>query len=234
MNGYIAIIQARINSTRLPGKTLLRMPQKTGPTVLERTLWRVATIPQVSQIVLAVPETEEEWEDIFEWEIDPPKNCVLFRGDEKDVLKRHWDAVAYRRQCDKILRVTSDCPFIDAEYINNVMIPDFEEHKPEFMYYRSRNVLGACHAEIFTRKALGLANDNAWANHHREHVSDWLIEGNEPISVMTAPLSHYDKGASVRLTVDTLEDYEALCEMASEIETATTADCVRWLREREK
>ncbi|MEO5335312.1 MAG: glycosyltransferase family protein [Magnetospirillum sp. WYHS-4] len=109
-----AIVQARLGSTRLPGKVLLDLG---GVTVLARVLERCRAVPGVDRVVCAVPDNAADDPVAAEAERCGVPVC---RGSETDVLDRYRKA-AEMAGADVILRVTSDCPLIDPEVCGQVL-----------------------------------------------------------------------------------------------------------------
>ena len=167
MNRTVAIVQARVGSSRLPGKVLKRLKQRT---VLAEVLERVAAIPGVSSVVCA---TSLEMED------DPVAleasnvGAEVFRGSLLDVLARYRGA-ALSAQADVIVRVTSDCPLIDPT-VCGAVIKLLEDADAD---YAANNLLrGFPHGldcEAFTFQLLERAHHEAMAPEEREHVGPWM------------------------------------------------------------
>tara|TARA_B100002003_G_scaffold158862_1_gene147381 strand:+ start:31 stop:780 length:750 start_codon:yes stop_codon:yes gene_type:complete len=114
MNRSVCIVQARMASTRLPGKVLLELA---GRTVLSHVLERCQAIPGIDAVCCASPEGADCDPVVAEAE-----RCgvEIFRGSEKDVLDRYYGA-AKALNADFVLRVTSDCPLIDPELCGRVL-----------------------------------------------------------------------------------------------------------------
>lgn len=161
------IVQARMASTRLPGKVL--KPLRNG-TVLREVLRRCRAIPGVDFVCCAVPEDAANDPVVREAE---SCGAVVHRGHETDVLDRYTRA-ARALKADTVMRVTSDCPLIDpglcgevlgalrsegAEYACNNMPPSFPH---------------GLDCEAFTAAALERAFENARLPEEREHVTPWL------------------------------------------------------------
>jgi spore coat polysaccharide biosynthesis protein SpsF len=168
------IIQARMGSTRLPGKVMKCL---CGMPVLWHIIHRVkaAHLPQVVIVVTTV----RKMDDVIE------QSCRLwdtpcFRGDEDDVLKRYYDAVAYLESqgfsIDYIVRITADCPMIDPtlidraiglaksggyDYVSNTQPPTFPD---------------GLDVEVMSRNALELAHRKATKRLEREHVTPYIFE----------------------------------------------------------
>lgn len=163
------IIQARMASTRLPGKVLLYLA---GTTVLHHVLRRAAAVPSADVVCCAIPNDPD---------CDPVAaeaarhGAAVFRGSEDDVLARYAGA-ARMLDADVIMRITSDCPLIDpsiceallclrrdsgAEYACNNMPPSFPH---------------GLDCEAFTRDLLERADSEARQPREREHVTPWMRE----------------------------------------------------------
>jgi len=106
MTKTVVIIQARMNSSRLPGKVLRDLG---GRTVLAHVIERCKAIKNADVICCAVPESTESDPVAAEAE---KNGATVFRGSEEDVLSRYYEA-AKMLSADVVLRVTSDCPLID-------------------------------------------------------------------------------------------------------------------------
>lgn len=198
----VAIVQARMGSTRLPGKVLLSLA---GEPVLTRVVKRVRRARTLHEVVVAT--TVEPSDDLIvsfchanEWP------CL--RGSEADVLDRYYQ-VARARSADVIVRITADCPLIDPGIIDAAVAAFFDPNAladyvstelPSPTYPRGLDV------EVFSSEALAQAwreDDNpVW----REHVTPYMYRHPDLFRVKGIPLpqdlSHH------RWTVDTAEDVE--------------------------
>ena len=109
-----AIIQARMGSTRLPGKVLMDIGSRP---MLWRVINRLKYSKKLNDIILAIPDTKEN--DILE-RFAEENRVKYFRGSEKDVLSRYYQTAKHFK-CDLIIRITGDCPLIDSEIIDMVI-----------------------------------------------------------------------------------------------------------------
>ena len=114
MSKTIAIVQARMGSTRLPGKVLKNLK---GKPILDYVIERLRLSKNIDDIVLAIPTKDKD--DVLE-EYAKEKNLNYFRGSEDDVLGRYYHA-AKEYGADVVVRITSDCPLIDAEIVDSVI-----------------------------------------------------------------------------------------------------------------
>lgn len=161
------IVQARLGSSRLPGKTLMDIA---GRTALWHCLARCRAIPSADVVVCAVPDLAQD---------DPvaeeAERCgaVVFRGSETDVLARYHGA-ARAVGADLVMRVTSDCQFVDPELCEQVIALRAEAG----VDYACNNLPPSwphgLDCEVFTMAAFERAFAEAKDPYEREHVTPWL------------------------------------------------------------
>lgn len=194
----VAVVQARLKSTRLPGKILLPLP--TGRVVLEEVIRRCRDAQTVHQVVVAIPDDEEC--DIL---LPYTMGATVVRGPELDVLER------YRRAAETVgahvvVRVTSDCPMIPPQMIDEVV----RQRNAHALSYACNNMpdtwpIGyAC--EAFSIHALRYQAENSWDASSREHVTTALRSSAKGVSHVNVPCPHGDY-SHLRWTLDTIEDY---------------------------
>ncbi|MDD1694732.1 MAG: hypothetical protein LUQ71_08410, partial [Methanoregula sp.] len=127
MKKTVAIIQARMGSTRFPGKVMKNI---IGFPMVSHVVQRVSRSHLINEVVVAIPETQEN--DCLQ-ELCEYNRWNLFRGSEDDVLDRFYRA-ACAYDADIIVRITSDCPLIDPELIDNVIDEFIKAHPtPDYM-----------------------------------------------------------------------------------------------------
>jgi len=192
-----AIVQARMGSTRLPGKVLMDLG---GESVLARVVRRLRRASQIREIVIATSDSPND--DAILRECD--RLCVsCFRGPEHDVLGRYWQA-AEQFRCDLIVRVTSDCPLIDPDVVDEVITACITKQADLACNELPRTFPRGLDVEVLTIETLRRAQEMSDQSYQREHVTPVIYERPDVfsiISVQTEPdLSHY------RWTVDTSED----------------------------
>jgi spore coat polysaccharide biosynthesis protein SpsF len=163
------IVQARMGSTRLPGKVMRPLA---GESVLAHVLRRCRAIPGVDCVVCAT--VAQASEDIVAHEAERV-GAIVFRGAERDVLGRYRDA-ARAVGADRVLRVTSDCPLIDPEVSGRVL----GLCGPAGAEFATNNMPPSwphgLDCEAFTIDLLNRAANAAYLSDHREHVSGWMRE----------------------------------------------------------
>jgi spore coat polysaccharide biosynthesis protein SpsF len=195
----VAIIQARVGSTRLPNKVLEDLA---GQPMLVRVIERAQRAKTVGSVVVAT--TEKPADDIIV-RLCEERGWPYFRGSEEDVLDRYYQA-ALAFKADVIVRITSDCPLIEPEIINKV-VNEFLSGYPE-MEYVSNNIkrtfpLGL-DVEVMSFKTL----EKTWREDHnpawREHVTVYIIR--HPEKFKTRNITNDRDYSYMRWTVDTIED----------------------------
>ncbi|MDC0580890.1 aminotransferase class III-fold pyridoxal phosphate-dependent enzyme [Amylibacter sp.] len=198
----VAIIQARMGSTRLPGKVLKRLA---GKTVIEVLLTRLGRSELIDEICVATSSSSKD--DILCAEVKR-LGYVFVRGSETDVLGRFWCATS-STSADIIVRITGDCPVIDpslvdkaielflnsnVDYVSNIDPPTFPD---------------GLDVEVFTKDALAAAQLGAVSNFDREHVTPFIRNGN----FTKKNLQAVQDFSNLRLTLDEMEDLDLLLDI---------------------
>lgn len=193
----VAIIQARMGSTRLPGKVL---QDAEGETVLARCINRVRRSRLMHEVLVAT--TDRLVDDVIVEECKR-YDVPVFRGDQDDVLDRYFQA-AQRAKADIVVRITSDCPLIDPE-ITDKTIASFLEIKPDYASNAIvRTYPRGLDTEVMTFDALTRAWQRASKQYEREHVTPYIYEHPSEFKVLSVT-GEVDY-SSHRWTVDTPED----------------------------
>jgi len=192
-----AVIQARLGSTRLPGKVLMDLG---GKSVLSRVVDRLRRAKKLDEIVVAT--TNSVADDAIVRECHQLKVGYL-RGSENDVLDRYQRA-ALVCSAQVVVRITSDCPLIDPQLVDET-IWTFQRHCADY----ASNVFPRTYprgldTEIFTTAALEQAWNDAHEPYQREHVTPYFHEHPE-LFRMASLRGHVDY-SQYRWTLDTPED----------------------------
>lgn len=202
----VAIVQARMTSSRLPGKVLADI---CGKPMLQRVIERARRVERLDAILVATTVNASDDPVV---ELCNRLGVKAFRGDERDALERYGEAAAFAAAV-AVLRLTGDCPMIDPGVIDKA-IAMFEEGTWDYVSNCNvRTYPDGLDAEVFTRAALDEAVREARHSFLREHVTPY-IRGSHPeygrgpfrIGQVTfeADFSH------LRWTVDTAEDLERI------------------------
>lgn len=196
----MAIIQARMGSSRLPGKILKDM---SGKPALYRMLERVKQSKYIDEVVIAT--SVEPWDDPLV-EICESWGVKTFRGSNSDVLSRYWGA-AQMYPAELYVRLTSDCPVIDPAVIDEII--EFFLNNNYRYASGSEKLPNGIGAEVFTAELLQEAAEKSTEGYEHEHVTPYMY-WKQP-SVGYCPL---EKDLSMyRITLDTQEDYEVLSKI---------------------
>ncbi|MET0604775.1 MAG: glycosyltransferase family protein, partial [Baekduia sp.] len=196
----VVVVQARMTSTRLPGKVLMDLD---GQPLLERQLARLARCTRVDEIVLAV--TVNDTDDPLVALADR-LGLRWHRGSEDDVLARYVGA-ARAADADMVVRVTSDCPLIDAGETDAV-IGALEARRDTCDYANNfaEPVLPLGLAtEAFWRDVLERADRMATSVSAREHVTPFIHSERPELFVLCGVRGSVE-APELRWTVDTPED----------------------------
>jgi len=198
------VIQARMGSTRLPGKVMRCVSGRSMLGVLIDRLRR----SRKSQILI-IATTNKREDDAIERLADE-EGVFCFRGDEDDVLKRFYGA-AKTYGLDVIVRITSDCPFADPllidkmidSYLDNPQV-DYVSNTIKRTYPRGFDI------EVFSFESLRRAKEDADTNYQKEHVTPFIYENMKCLSYEDSKDS-----SGYRVTVDTIEDLELVSSIYS-------------------
>lgn len=199
-----ALVQARLGSTRLPGKALLPLPlHPSAPTILRHVLGRAARATSLDTVVVATSNLPQD--DALA-AAAANMGWPVFRGDEQDVLSRFAGAAA-AHSLEVVVRLTADNPAIDPHYIDAAV----RTHLATGADYTVTTGLPlGTNLEVVTAAALARAHAAASAPDEREHVTPYLRRHPELFHLETLTLSIPSPLAGLRLTVDYPSDYALL------------------------
>jgi len=191
---YLCIIQARLNSSRLPGKVMLDLA---GKTLLERVYETVSQSKKIDKIIIAT--SIEATDNIIEKKLES-LNIDYFRGSLDNVLKRFYKA-GENYNAKNIVRITADNPLMDYKVIDN-LIKEYESHNVDYAMF-SNGIYGLT-SEVFSYESLKFAYKNTHKNFDQEHVTPF-IKNNFKTHIVDIE-SKYRK-PKISVTIDTLDDY---------------------------
>lgn len=175
--------------------------------MLERVVHRTRLANLVDEIVLAIPDTEAD-QKLLQFIHSKGWNVVC--GNEHDVLSRYLQA-AKQYSADAVVRITSDCPLIDPEIVDQVIQKRLEQGADYASnFHPNRHYPRGLDCEVFSRKTLERVDRLAKLPHYREHVTYRIydtknIEKNEFQTTSTCSPKDY---SDYRWTVDTIDDLE--------------------------
>jgi spore coat polysaccharide biosynthesis protein SpsF (cytidylyltransferase family) len=163
----VAIVQARMGSTRLPGKVMKKV---CGKPLIEILLYRLSLSKKIDRVILATSENKEN--DILSDTVEK-LGFDVFRGSEDDVLDRYYQA-AKLYSPKTVLRITGDCPLIDAAVIDAVI----EKYQQNDVDYASNTLPptfpDGLDLSVFSFRSLQIAWEQATSSHDREHVTQFI------------------------------------------------------------
>ncbi|MBI4522636.1 MAG: aminotransferase class III-fold pyridoxal phosphate-dependent enzyme [Deltaproteobacteria bacterium] len=163
----VAIIQARMRSSRLPGKVLADI---VGQPMLWHVINRAKRVSSVDQVVVATSVSPED-DAIAKFCLR--KQTEIFRGSEDDVLDRVYHA-AKSKAADVVVRLTADCPLIDSQVIERV-VSAYLHNGCDYMTNTLRYTFpDGLDTEVFSWPALELAWRDARSSTDREHVTSFF------------------------------------------------------------
>lgn len=202
----VIIVQARMTSTRLPGKVLRTVLDKP---LLEYQIERIRRVKLADEIVIATTINNADKSII---NLCERLSISYFRGSEEDVLGRyHATAQAYGG--DVIVRVTSDCPIIDPKIIDQI-IRFYFDHHCKYDYVSNtlqRTYPRGMDTEVFSFKILDEAFHEANLSYEREHVTPFFYL--HPRRYRLCNIAYKQDQSQHRWTVDTIEDFELITKI---------------------
>ena len=192
------IIQARIGSTRLPAKVMLKLDKNN--TVLNYVLTQVKSSKLCEKIIIATTTLDEDNQIINHVK---NLNIDIFKGDSNDVLDRFFKCAKFF-SLDIIIRITSDNPLIDPTLVDN-LIKKFNSISCDYLtnsYVRTFPY--GTEVEIFSCKALEKAWENAKKPSEREHVTPYFY--NNPDQFKIFNVENSTNISNLRWTIDRKND----------------------------
>lgn len=198
----VCLVQARVGSTRLPGKILKEI---CGKTILHHEIDRLKKCKEIDEIVIATTDKEDDDKIVNEAK---KLSVKYFRGSENDVLSRFYYS-AKENNADIIVRVTSDCPCIDFEILDKMLIYFKDKYKEKQIDYLSntinRTYPRGYDIEIFTFSALEKSYINAEKEYEREHVTPYIYDKTN--NFLKLSFENTEDYSKYRVTLDTIEDF---------------------------
>ena len=201
-----AIIQARLSSTRLPGKALL--PLGGAVTLFEQVVRRARRATTVADVVVALPDSPAD--DALA-ALAATLALPAFRGSEADVLAR-FAATAAQFHFDVVVRLTADNPALDPAFIDAAVRAHLEAGAA---YTITTGLPLGMNVEVISAPALHHAARRATAPPDREHVTPYLRQRPAEFRLQTLAVAAPPEAAALRLTVDYPSDYALLSVLYS-------------------
>ncbi len=196
----IAVVQARMGSTRYPKKVMACV---NDVPLIELLLERLSKAKLVDEIIVATSSNVNN-EPLVKHVTK--LGCRVFQGDENDVLDRYYQAVKYTKP-DAIVRITGDCPLIDPEIVDEVINAFLDSQVDYASNIYPPTYPDGLDVEVFSFTALEKAWRDAVLPSEREHVTSYISETGQ---FQTVNVSNNEDNSCERWTVDEPEDFEVV------------------------
>ena len=194
-----AIIQARLNSSRLKGKTLLKIQDKN---LLQHLFSQLSYSTQIDRKIIAT--TIDKMDNEIE-EFAKSENITCFRGDSLDVLDRYYQCAKFFN-LETIVRISGDAPLIDPSIVDKT-IQLFKKSDFEYVnnFNKNRFPVGT-EVEVFSFSTLEKVWLNATKHSEREHVTSYIYNNPEKFSI--GHLENTINNSNLHWSIDRIEDLE--------------------------
>jgi spore coat polysaccharide biosynthesis protein SpsF len=206
----IAIIQARMGSTRLPGKVLMKVG---GRPLLALQLDRILKSKELDKVVIATSTLDKD--DVIKF-FCSDYGIECYRGSEDDVMSRYYNC-AKKYNSDIVVRMTADCPLIDPEIIDKI-VQKFQNDNVDYcgntVPPETSKFPDGSDIEVFSMSALERANIEIKDTHFREHVTFQFWQDQSYTSSQYTQDRDWSK---YRITVDYQEDFEVVKYVFNEL-----------------
>jgi len=204
MSKIVAIVQARMSSSRFPGKVLKPL---SGVPVLSHVFNQLSFSRKLDDIVLTTSNDTSD-DQLQQWAEENNRN--FFRGDLDNVLNRFYET-SLKYKADVIVRITGDCPLIDPSIVDKVILGFFDG---DYDYYSNANpptFPDGLDTEVFSFPTLETAYRKAKLKSEQEHVTPYIR--NHPELFKIGNLVSEVNFEKHRWTLDNQEDYEFLSKI---------------------
>jgi glutamate-1-semialdehyde 2,1-aminomutase len=196
----VALVQARMGSTRLPGKVLRTI---VGKSMIELLLSRLSQSRELDQIVVA---TSEEGENNQLQSVVESLGYRCTRGSEKDVLGRFYQSAKFLN-ASVVVRITGDCPLVDSTLVDECIKGYKKANVDYFSNTNPATYPDGLDIEVMSFESLERANNEADSDFDREHVTPY-IRNSESFS--KSSMSHSEDLSNQRWSVDEPEDLDVV------------------------
>ncbi len=204
----LCVIQARMNSSRLPGKVILPFA---GSSIIECIYERVKRSKRVNDVLVG---TSIESSDNSLVKLLEEKNINYFRGSLDNVLNR-FASISKEYNPDFLVRITGDCPLIDPDIID-ICVENCVGGK--YDYFRLLEPYpDGLDVDIFKSSAITIANEKAKKISEREHIGQYFL--NNPNDFLLGGINLFEtRHQEIRITLDEEEDYKLLKELEKNLD----------------
>jgi len=200
----LAILQARMSSSRLPGKVL--MPIAGLPMIIQQAN-RILRCKHIDKLIIATSIQPEDYEIVKSCN---QHNIECFQGSLDNVLSR-FVYLAKLNKADNIIRLTADCPLTDPEVIDLAIKTHVENQFDFTSNCHPRTYPDGLDVEVMTYKTLMIIDDNSSTQQELEHVTSYIDNHLDLFSI--GNIQQNQDLSKLRWTVDLPEDYQFICNI---------------------
>ena len=194
----IAVIQSRMESSRLPGKAMMEI---CGKPIIEHVIERTKKIKGIHTIILAT-STDEKNQPIIN--LAKKHKCDTFSGPENDVLERYYQITKLYNN-SYILKVTGDSPLIDPDLASNIITKVTNDYD----YINMSGVPLGVEVELIKNEALIKIHRESTGRYNKEHISNYIKTNPNKFKIKTYDMNLKVKdGEKIKLTISTKEDFD--------------------------
>lgn len=205
----VAIIQARMGSTRLPNKMMLYLG---GYPVIEWVYQRVKKARRINQVVVAIPDLAKD--QVLEYFLGQ-LGAEVFKGSENDLVERFYHCARYYR-ADHIVRVCADNPLVDPGEIDR-LVEFFQQRHLDYAYNHvplQNQYPDGLGAEVTTMGVLQRIYEAEKTSAQHEHLFNFLHDNKDQFNIETFdPPGEELRRPDIKLDLDTSEDYLKLLKL---------------------
>lgn len=205
-NNVLCLIQARMSSTRLPGKVMREVNGKSIISVMVNSLKQSQHITKIIVATSDNPNDNIFVEHLIENKID------YFRGSENDALSRFYFA-AKQENPDYIVRITGDCPLIDPYIVDQVIEQILIQKKDYCSNVEQRTFPRGYDTEVFTFKTLETMFHESKNNLEKEHVTLFINNNPDLFNIQGITASQNKQHPEWRICVDTEKDFQLISKI---------------------
>lgn len=209
----VCIVQARMTSSRLPGKSMIPLG---GKPLLQNVLERAMAAKLVDEVVLATTDQAEE--DVLA-DLGRRLGVTVFRGHPTDLVDRY--ARAARQTCaDVVVRIPADNPLVHPEEVDRIIAYFLEsgvDYACNMFNFLESGYPDGLGAEVFSRKSLEDMHCNIHDPEVREHVGIHFRRNPDQYSLGTVSCPESFRRPDIILDVNTSEDYEFIMKLYNEL-----------------
>ena len=200
------IIQARVGSSRYPGKILKKISDLP---LIEWVIKRVKGSKKIKNIILAT--TSNKIDDVLV-KIAKQNKILIYRGENKNVLNRFYEA-SKKNRVKTIVRVCADNPFVDSRQID-ILINAFNKNNHDYICNHQNklnsNYADGFGAEIFSFQTLKKIHNFAKNRAHKEHITKYIWDNSEKFKILAIPAPKSLAFPKLKFDINTKKDFNLI------------------------